>query len=94
MIGDSDSHRKSAREAFRRLMTYTVLTAILTTVVALTYVGIAGSLNVTTVIATILGVFFSVTLGGGLMAVGFLSSNSGHDDMVSHLHPSAPEDSD
>ena len=34
------------------------------------------------IIATTLGVGFTVLLGGGLMALVFLSANSGRDDQV------------
>ncbi len=38
-------------------------------------------------IATTLGIFFSAMLGAGLMALGFLSANSGHDDRATtHVH--------
>lgn len=86
MIGNSEAQR-----AFRRLVAYTAVAAVLTTAVALTYLGLTGSLTVATVIATTVAVLLSVSLGGGLMAMGFLSSNSGHDDTVSHLHLSGKD---
>jgi hypothetical protein len=51
-------------------------------IAALTYISMMGDLSVHIVIATILGVFFSVLLGCGLFALAFFSDKSGHDDSV------------
>ena len=70
----------AARVSFVKLMTYTVVAAVAMVAAALFYLWLVAPLNGTIIVATSLGVFFSVVLGGGLMAIGFLSSNSGHDE--------------
>lgn len=69
-----------ARTNFKRLILYTCIAGVVMVGLVLTYLGSQGPLNPTIIIATTLGVFFSVLLGAGLMAMGFLSSSSGHDD--------------
>jgi hypothetical protein len=82
-----DARELSARTSFKRLMTYTIIAGVLMVIGALYYMSLMGPMTVTTVIATTLGVFFSVLVGAGLMALGFLSSNSGHDDRAAgHVH--------
>jgi hypothetical protein len=49
----------------------------------LLYLGLTGSLDANLVIATVVGVFFSVILGCGLFAAAFFSDKSGHDQSVS-----------
>jgi hypothetical protein len=44
---------------------------------------VTGGLDVSTVIATTFGVFFSVVLGCGLFAAAFFSDKSGIDQQVS-----------
>ena len=39
---------------------------------------------------TSIGVFISILLGGGLMAAGFLSSNSGHDERAAGATSAVP----
>ncbi len=46
---------------------------------ALAYLRLMGEWSPHAVIATILGVFFSVLLGSGLFALAFFSDKSGHD---------------
>jgi len=50
---------------------------------ALTYLHFSSGLTVSLVLATILGVFFSVLLGCGLFAASFFSDKSGHDQSIS-----------
>lgn len=71
--------RRAAREAFRRMMTWIVVVAVLTVAAALLYLYATGDLSTHMVVATILGVFFSVLLGAGLMAASYFSDKSGHD---------------
>lgn len=71
-----------ALKRFRRLMGYIVIAGVATMILALAYLAANDALNTVSAIATSLGVFLSVVLGGGLMAIGFLSSNSGHDDQA------------
>ena len=70
---------KAARE-FRRMMKWIVLIAIVMVIGALVFAS--TELTVHVVLATILGVFFSVLLGTGLFALAFFSDKSGHDDIV------------
>jgi hypothetical protein len=71
------------RAAFRRLMAWTGGAALLAIVAALVYLALSGvAMPWHMIIATILGVGFTVLLGGGLMALVFLSANSGQDDQV------------
>ncbi len=74
--------RQQAAAEFRRIMKWIVLIAMLMVVGALTYLGMTGDLTANMVIATILGVFFSVLLGCGLFAAAFFSSKSGHDQSI------------
>ena len=50
---------------------------------AIAYLASTGELYFHLVVATILGVFFSVLLGCGLFALSFFSDKSGHDQSVS-----------
>jgi len=45
------------------------------------------TLHIHMVIATALGVGFTVLLGTSLMTLAFLSSSTGHDEQASHAHP-------
>lgn len=75
--------RARAFADFRRMMIWILAIAVLTVAGALTYLGLTGTLDANLVIATILGVFFSVLLGCGLFAAAFFSDKSGHDQSVS-----------
>ncbi|PWG02063.1 hypothetical protein [Sphingosinicella humi] len=69
--------------SFRRLMLWTGVAAFLAIVGALVYLALTGvAMPWHMIIATVLGVGFTVLLGGGLMALVFLSANSGRDDEV------------
>jgi hypothetical protein len=62
-------------------MRWMVGVAAVAVLIALTYLKISGgTLPIAMVIATIVGVGFSVLLGTGLMGLVFLSNASGHDD--------------
>lgn len=78
-----DSERQQARDDFRRMMRWILVAAGLMVVAALLYLMATGDLTADMVIATVLGVFFSVLLGAGLMAASYFSSKSGHDRDVS-----------
>ena len=71
--------RQAARADFRRMISWIIVIAILMVGAALFYLHWAGDLSPHMVIATILGVFFSVLLGAGLMAASYFSDKSGHD---------------
>ena len=79
-MSEEADRRRNARRGFIRLIAYTAVAAVLMVAGALAYLSLYGTLTPTMIIATSLGVFLSVMLGAGLMAMGFLSSNSGHDD--------------
>jgi len=65
--------------------------AILMVAGALTYLYLTSTLDVSTVIATTLGVFFSVLLGCGLFAAAFFSNKSGLDQDVADVTRSERE---
>lgn len=74
--------RQTARAEFRRMMKWILLAAVVMVAGALLYLKSTGELSLNLVIATILGVFFSVLLGCGLFAAAFFSDKSGHDREV------------
>jgi hypothetical protein len=67
---------------FKRIMKWIAVIAVLMVAAALTYLYLYSTLDTTTVIATTLGVFFSVLLGCGLFAAAFFSDKSGYDQDV------------
>ena len=67
---------------FRRIMQWIVLIAVLMVIGALGYLASTGDLTLSVVVATVLGVFFSVLLGCGLFAAAFFSDKSGHDQSI------------
>jgi len=75
-------------------MKWILLAAVLMVVGALVYLGSSGDLTLHTVIATVLGVFFSVLLGCGLFAAAFFSDKSGLDQDVADATRSDRNDSD
>ena len=75
MSGD----RNKASQDFRSMLKWIVVVAIATVAAALFYLHLTGELSLHMMIATTLGVFFSVLLGAGLMAAPYFSDKSGHD---------------
>jgi len=73
--------QQAARE-FRRMLKWIALMGVLMVIGALVYLDQMGAWSFHAVIATILGVFFSVLLGCGLFALAFFSDKSGHDEDV------------
>ena len=67
---------------FKRIIGWILAVAVVTVAGALTYLSLTGDLETNMVIATIIGVFFSVLLGCGLFAAAFFSDKSGHDQSV------------
>jgi hypothetical protein len=64
-----------------------VLVAFLAIITALFYLRAGGgTLTVHMIIATSVGVGFTVLLGTGLMLLAFLSSGTGHDDDAGARH--------
>ena len=64
-------------------MKWILVVAVIMVAAALTYLKLTGTLTANMVIATTLGVFFSVLLGCGLFAASFFSDKSGHDQSIS-----------
>lgn len=85
------SQRSRARSEFWRMMRWIVLIAGIAVVAAIAYLGATGELTANLVIATAIGVFFTVVVGCGLLAVTFLSSKGGYDEAVSDATKSERE---
>ena len=77
-----DNDRNQAKAEFRRMMTWLAIIGVLMVAGALTYLGMTGDLDRNMVIATTLGVFLSIIVGGGLMAASYFSDKSGHDQSI------------
>jgi hypothetical protein len=82
-ILDMLDQRQQAAAEFRRTMKWILVVAVIMVAAALTYLKLTGTLTANMVIATTLGVFFSVLLGCGLFAASFFSDKSGHDQSIS-----------
>lgn len=76
--------RQQAKREFRRMVKWIAGAAVLMVVGALVFLAATDALTAHAVIATVLGVFFSVLLGSGLFALAFFSDKSGHDENVSN----------
>jgi hypothetical protein len=76
-------NRAQAAAEFKRIVIWIVVAAVVMVAAALTYLGLTGDLEANMVIATLIGVFFSVLLGCGLFAAAFFSDKSGHDQSIS-----------
>jgi len=75
----SDAH---AVAEFKRTVLIIAVVGVVMVIGALTYLSLTGDLEKNMVIATVVGVFFSVLLGCGLFAAAFFSDKSGHDQNV------------
>jgi hypothetical protein len=76
------SERKKAEAEFWRMARWIAGIGVLMAIGAIVYLAATGELYFHLVVATILGVFFSVLLGCGLFALSFFSDKSGHDQSV------------
>lgn len=76
------SRREKARRDFKRMMLVIFAVGVIMVCAVLWWMSTQGDLSLHMVIATIVGVFVSVMLGTGLMALAFFSDKSGHDDDV------------
>lgn len=76
------SERKKAEEEFARMVLWIIGIGVLMAAGAIVYLALTGELYLHLVVATLLGVFFSVLLGCGLFALSFFSDKSGHDRSV------------
>ncbi len=77
--------RQTAIAEFKRIMKWIAVIAVLMVLGALTYLQLFSTLDTATVVATTLGVFFSVLLGCGLFAAAFFSDKSGLDQEVTNV---------
>ena len=85
------SDRQQAVAEFKRIMKWILGIAVLMVAGALIYLYLTSTLDTNTVIATTLGVFFSVLLGCGLFAAAFFSDKSGYDQSVTDVTKSERE---
>lgn len=76
--------KEQAKREFRLMVKWIAFAAVLMVVGALAFLHAMDALSVHSVVATIMGVFFSVVLGCGLFALAFFSDKSGHDENVSN----------
>ncbi|HEU0311122.1 MAG TPA: hypothetical protein VFR36_07895 [Sphingomicrobium sp.] len=76
------NQRKRAEADFWRMVRWIAVIGVLMAAAAIAYLAMTGELYFHLVVATILGVFFSVLLGCGLFALSFFSDKSGHDQSV------------
>ena len=91
MRKDMPSSRQQAVAEFKRIMKWIGTIAVLMVAGALLYLHFTSSLDTNTVIATTLGVFFSVLIGCGLVAAAFFSDKSGYDEKVTDVTKSERE---
>jgi hypothetical protein len=75
------SPRRSLRKRFWRIFRLLALLSIVIAALAVVLVTRGeGEIHVSLIIATALGIGFTVLLGTSLMTLVFLSADSGHDD--------------
>ena len=74
--------RGRALAEFKRMIVWIALAGVVMVIAALYYISRYEPLRLHMVVATVLGVFFSVLLGAGLFAAAFFSDKSGHDQDV------------
>lgn len=75
------SPRNSTRDRFWRIFRLLALLSVVIAAIAVILVGRGDStIHVNMLVATGLGVGFTVLLGTSLMTLAFLSAESGHDD--------------
>jgi hypothetical protein len=81
------SPRPSTVQRFLKVFRLLALLSIVIAAIAVVLViqG-AGEVHASLIIATALGVGFTVLLGTGLMALMFISSDSGHDEQAGGTH--------
>jgi len=77
------TERKRAEAEFWRMARWIAVIGVIMAAGAIAYLAVTGELYFHLVVATVLGVFFSVLLGCGLFALSFFSDKSGHDQSVS-----------
>jgi hypothetical protein len=87
----ADDRARALRD-FKRMIGWIALAGVLMVVGALWYLSLHGPLRLHMVVATVLGVFFSILLGCGLFAAAFFSDKSGHDRDVGDSTRRRPEE--
>ncbi|HKC02232.1 MAG TPA: hypothetical protein VKC17_02885 [Sphingomicrobium sp.] len=81
------SPRPSTVQRFLKIFRLLALLSIVIAAIAvLLVIQGAGEVHASLIIATALGVGLTVLLGTGLMALMFISSDSGHDDEAARAH--------
>lgn len=81
------SPRPSTVQRFLKIFRLLALLSIVIAAIAvLLVIQGAGEVHASLIIATALGVGLTVLLGTGLMALMFISSDSGHDDEAARTH--------
>jgi cytochrome c oxidase assembly factor CtaG len=83
MLATPPTSHKGKGSEFRKAAVWILVAAVLMVIGAITYLALTGDLTLHMVVATTLGAFLSVLLGGGLMATIFFSDKSGHDQSIS-----------
>lgn len=86
-----DSERQRAIAEFCQILSWILLIAVVMVGGALGYLYSYTSLDLNTVVAVTLGVFFSVLLGCGLFAAAFFNDKSGIDQDVPDVTKSERE---
>jgi hypothetical protein len=76
------SEREKAKAQFVRMLLGIIAASGFMSGAAIAYLAATGELHLHLVVATLLGVFFSVLLGCGLFALSFFSDKSGYDRSV------------
>jgi len=80
------SPRGSMLRRFKTAMAWMALLSLVVAAIAVMLVTRGdAAIRIHVVVATGLGVFFTVLLGTGLMILTFLSAQSGHDEQASHF---------
>ena len=84
--------KEQAKLEFQRMVKWIAIAAAIMVIGALAFLDAMDALSIHSLIATILGVFFSVILGCGLFALAFFSDKSGHDEDVSNATTQQKDD--
>jgi hypothetical protein len=81
------SPRPSTLQRFLKIFRLlAVLSIVIAAIAVILVVQGAGEVHASLIIATALGVGLTVLLGTGLMALMFISSDSGHDAQAARIH--------
>jgi hypothetical protein len=92
---DDRDYSRLAWGRFRRILGWMALLALGCAIGALIVLYLwLGTLHLHMAIATFLGMFGTVLMGGALMGLVFLSSGSGHDEHVDRLNRPQRRDRD